>query len=642
MFDKVKSLFKANDSIQWVFGRKAGETKFNWNDNQALNLYEISLYANRAINKRADKIGEVEFVLKRGETEVENEWTELLRRPNEHHTGDQFWKLYQKYKDIFGRAYIYKEKADSVFKKNARPKGLHLLRPDLVENIYNSDETEIIAFDYSPTNGKTIRYTPDEVIYSFNPDPRYPLRGESLIRSGLRAMEIEVQANEYQAKSIKSGGNIDTVIKVKDALNAEQTKELREEYRKLKDEMWSEGTPDEPMFVGGDMDVLRLSLSPAELNYIESKKMTLDDISMLTNVPKDILGLTSGSTFANADASIRIFLRETIKPLTLELADILNWRLIPDEFELTVIDPTPEDKDEKRKDLETADKIHALTINEKRVALGLEAIGKEGDEIYIPINLVSLRQEKQVPEEKKLKTFNENQRRAFGEAYHKKLDRKKLILKKTVKDFFKDQEERLTSTLKKSYQSKNLMSETFNLTLEINLAKNALLPVIKDLFIEQGQEHLTFLGSTEKFNYTIAMDTALNKRADLFAQSINQTTFKQLQNAFNESTSLGESRGDLVNRIVDVYGDISLGRVEFIARTETHYALQEATLEANKIAGHKVKMWVWVAGVKGGVRDEHLAIDGEEKPVNDTFSTGQSHPADGDPSLTINCQCTII
>lgn len=646
MFNKLKSIFKSADSIQWVFGNSTSPVNYNWTKQKGLNYYEISLYLNRALNKRADKVSEVNFILKdlKGDI-VENEWTELLRRPNEYHSGDEFWKLYQKYKDIFGEVFIYVERDDGVFTKKRVPKSLTLLRPDLVEKVFNSDETEIIRFDYSPTSGNTISYSPEEIIYSFNPDPRYPLRGESLIRTGLRSIEVEIQANEYQSQSIKSGGNINTVIKVKDALNPEQLKEMRQEYRALRDELWKDGSPDEPMFAGGDMDILRLGLNPQELAYIDSKKMTLDDIVILTNTPKDVLGLTSQSTFANADASIKIFLRETIKPLLSDLTDVLNWKLIPDEYELDFIDPTPEDKEEKRKDLETADKVNALTLNEKRSILGLEPV-KDGDVILVPINLIPF-STNQVNQEKSVKIKShpinsEIKRRSYSKIYSSKLNDKSNSLNKHVQKFFNEQEERIVGYIESTKKRKNLISEGFNLTAEINLAKNSLLPVIRDIFIEQGEDHLQFLGSTEEFIFTSAMETSLQRRADLFSQSINQTTFDQLQRAFVLSADSGENRTQLVNRIRDVYGDISKGRAEVIARTETHVALQEANFSASKQAGFDMKIWVWNPGVQGGVRDEHLSIDGEERPINNPFSTGQQHPGDGSADQVINCECTVV
>ena len=125
-----------------------------------------------------------------------------------------------------------------------------------------------------------------------------------------------------------------------------------------------------PLIVGGDIEAITTGLSPRELAFLDTKVSTFKDISIVTGVPIDVLGVTSGSTYSNADAAIRIFLRETIKPQLEALTELLDG--LPDHLTLDFIDPTPEDREERRKDLETAYAINALTTNEMRAELGRE------------------------------------------------------------------------------------------------------------------------------------------------------------------------------------------------------------------------------------------------------------------------------
>jgi hypothetical protein len=182
-----------------------------------------------------------------------------------------------------------------------------------------------------------------------------------------------------------------------------------------------------------------------------------------------------------------------------------------------------------------------------------------------------------------------------------------------------------------------MLSDSFNLNLEISLAQASILPVIRELFREQAQEHMLFLGSEEDFSYTTTVDVALSQRSHLFAESINQTTFNQLQKVFEKTTT----RQELIEGIKETYGNISTGRAEVIARTETHYALQRATLEGIQQSGVEWKIWVWAEGLKGGIRDDHLAIDGEERPAKEPFSNGLMFPGDGGPEDAVNCQCSL-
>jgi len=391
MFENIKKAFsKSADSVTWVFGQKTDTKSFKYSKMKGLDMYQKSLYLNKAINKRAEKVGDIKFVLKDlKDNEVENELTTLLDKPNEYQTKTQFFRLIQKFLDIYGCVYIHKDMGESIlFNKNKDPKALHVLNPRNMELNTNDTDTIIESYTYSKGAGQN-NYSIDEIIYLHNPNPENPIKPESIIYAGMRVLETNISADENQANSISTGGKIDTIIQAKGVSNSEQLQQIKTSYRNSKQESFDAVGGQEPFFAGGDIDVKRLALSPKDLEYIATKKMTIDDISIMTNVPVEILGVTSGATYSNAEASIRIFIQETIKPLQNQIIDVLNWRLVPDKFKLELIDPVPSNEEDKRKDLETADKIHAMTINEKREALGLPEV-PNGDEIYIPFNLVSI------------------------------------------------------------------------------------------------------------------------------------------------------------------------------------------------------------------------------------------------------------
>jgi len=433
-------------------------------------------------------------------------------------------------------------------------------------------------------------------------------------------------------------------------MNSTQLEEMKASYRKSKKESSDITGGQEPFFAGGDIDIKRLAMSSKDLEYIETKKMSIDDISILTNVPIEILGVTSGATFANADASIRIFIKETVKPLQGEIVDVLNWRLIPEKYELTIIDPVPYDKDEKRKDLEVADKIHAMTINEKRESLGLPEI-KGGDEILVPFNLVALSAEKETPPKevkKKTEKLNEKEytdkfKENFVLVYGKKLDSNSKVMDRFITNYFKEQETRI---MKKLEGSKINVSDIFNIVQEKEILDIGLTDVMKIIFIAQGKEHMLLIGDLP-YLYSSNAEELVKKRAKFTSRVINETTSRIIASEMAESIADSETRAQLVDRLKNKYKEFSKSRAETIARTETHNILQQATLDASKQNGNKMKTWIWSPGVKGGVRDGHQAIDGQEIPIDDVFilNNGVRGNVPGDTGVAgedINCQCTMI
>src|SRR6056297_2412975 len=381
IISKAGSLFKSK-SYSGLFQSKNLRNELPESKGSFLDRNEKSLYLNKSIKKRAEKVAQTEWYLERGDTIIDdpkNEWIQLLKKPNQFYTGQEFFELYQRYKDITGEAYIWIEK------EGEKPVSLHLLRPDLV-NI-KIDEGDIVKYKYAQPDGGTKEFDPEEIIYSFHPDPQNPLRGESIIRSGLRVVETQIQIDEYQENILENGGKVEGVFNFSTPrLTKEQLEELKANYQEQYGEAKKSGIP---LFLGGDIDYKKLGLSPKEMDYLETKRMTLNDIVIMTGVPKILLGSVENVKYSNAEESNRIFVKDTILPLVENLCNKLNQDLIPEEFELGFVDPTPQNKEEIRKDVEVGYESITLTVNERRKMLGKEPI-EGGDQIYGGMNEIPL------------------------------------------------------------------------------------------------------------------------------------------------------------------------------------------------------------------------------------------------------------
>jgi len=404
-----------------------------------------------------------------------------------------------------------------------------------------------------------------------------------------------------------------------------------------------------PMFFGGDIESVTSGMSPQELAFIQTKVATIDDIVAATGVPRALLGLTSTETFANADASIRVFLSETIKPVLDALSNTLDWRLLPPDQHLEAKDQTPEDTTQKMTSLKTAHEVGAITTNEKREMLGLDPV-QDGDVIMKPQNYVPLDYMPTQPvpagttpsdtpsndPNAKQKGFDHPLKdKVFRQMYAKLADKRLAKHEKTMTDrvveLFKEQESRLIESLSSTI-NKNLIDDSFSVRLETQLFKDGLLPTIRDIFKEAGQQTASTF-QLSRFIYTDVMESELQRRAEMFSQSIISTTTDQLQRVFKESTDKEENRQQLVDRVKGLYNNISEGRAGVIARTEVHNAVQNANLATYKQAGLPIKIWVTVGD--SNVRDAHKALDGQERPIDMPFDNGLMYPSEP------NCRCSI-
>lgn len=602
-----------------VFSMGDWSHKFDFNKSNALGLYEKSLYVNKAIQKRAEKVGQIDFALFKGDKEIENEWTKLLKRPNNWQTGDQFWGLVQKYYDIFGSAYILKDKGAFSGKVSS----LKLLRPDQVEVLISTEE-EILGFKHS-ANNKVTRYETDDIVYLFRPDPRNQLLGESLLSAATRSIETEVQISQYHANVLKNGGKLESIFKVKGQTTPDQFENLQKQYKAKYAEAKNAGIP---LFMAGDVDLITTGLKPSELSFLETKISTIDDIAIATGVPKVLLGIGSKETFANAEQEIQTFYTNTLKPQLDILVDVLNWRLIPDEFHLAYIDPTPENIEQKLKIIEVADKTNSLTINEKRLALaelGLELEErKEGNALYIPFNLQELGAEREAKTKSIHPLSSYINRRVHEKRQVKRMESWEKLVEKGMNKYFDEQRERALSSTK-----------VLDKELEIRLAKTALLTYLKDIVEDGGNQAMKLVGVTPNFTFSSVVNEYINKRTELFATEITKTTQDKLAKVIEENIANGGGRKELEKSINELYDGFNKTRSKTIARTEVHNAYQKGNLEGYIQAGVGTKIWVTVGDDL--VRPEHQAVDGEEVPVHQRFSNGEMFPGEA----SVNCRCSI-
>jgi HK97 family phage portal protein len=606
-----------------------------WGGSDFLDALDISIYLSRAIDKRAGAVGETElFVTDLNKNPVKSDIIDLLAKPNPFFTGRQFWALWQTYLDTVGEAYVLVERGRELF-AGSKPTALHLLYPLSVKPII--EPTGIVGYEYQPKNGAVIKYSADQVIYVRRPDPKNMLRGVSLLKAGMATIQLASQIDQYQASVLKNGGKVESMFKFKGNLTSDQMKLLKSGYDA---EYAGARKSGKPLFLGGDADYMRIGLTPDEMGYLKAKGTTVEDICAMTGVPKSMLAATNEVKFDNADADRAIFLGETVRPLIKTLVTALDEFLLPDNLLLNYVDRTPENSEMKLKETESGVKSGYMSVNEARARHGLEAV-PEGEVIMVPFSVMPLKQlgTEVAPEQAKSLSHHplddKALRASYGRVQVKRLDRRTTSFKKALDKYLKEQEARILADVQPT-KSKSLNSG-LDLGLEVAKGKESLLPILQELLIAAGVDAAAM--ASGRFIVTDIIRSWLEKKADVFLRSVNETTFEQLQRQFEESAALNEGREELIKRIRDTYDDISKGRANTIARTETHGVTQYGTIEGYRQSGLNNKIWVSV--MDAATRDMHAALDGEKVPIDRPFSNGLMFPGDpnGPASEVCNCRC---
>ncbi len=145
------------------------------------------------------------------------------------------------------------------------------------------------------------------------------------------------------------------------------------------------------------------------------------------------------------------------------------------------------------------------------------------------------------------------------------------------------------------------------------------------------------------------MEIWIRKEAAKKVVGVNKTTKTQIRGVIDEGFGQSLPASTVANAIVErTGGAIAKQRAKIIARTETHMAAQQSSVEAVRSTGVPVKK-VWIAAADERTRTEHMEADSDShaNPLarDEMFVVGgDSMDAPGlgsDPAQNVNCRCQV-
>lgn len=350
--------------------------------------YRRNVVAYQAINKIADAIASVQWMVFKGDQELsEHPLLELLGNPNPLQSGPQYMRAKVGFLLIAGNGY---EERVSI---SGSVREMYQLRPDRM-TIMPGPSGFPSAYTYT-VGGKKINFLLDDMgagdvrhLRMFNPiDDWY---GMSPIEAGSYAIDQHNLSMTWmqallQNSARPSGALVSTSD---DPMTDEQFNRLKTQ---MEDQYQGARNGGRPLLLEGGLDWKQMGLSPADMSIIETKYSSARDICLALGVPPQLLGIPGDNTYANYAEARLAFWEDTVIPLldmiTADwqawLADPLGVTLRPD------LDQIPAIADKRQTLWEMADRATDLTINERRAIKGYEPVDG-GDVILVQSSQISL------------------------------------------------------------------------------------------------------------------------------------------------------------------------------------------------------------------------------------------------------------
>jgi len=245
----------------------------------------------------------------------------LLARPNPEQTGVELLEAFYGHLQVSGNSYLEAASLD----ENA-PSELYVLRPDRMSVIPGVDGwpvgwehrigASVRKFARDPLSGDA----PILHVKLFHPaDDWY---GLSPMEAAAFSIDIHNSGGAWNKALMDnaarpSGALVFTGAGGADRLSEEQFQRLKQE---LEDMHVGAANAGRPMLLEGGLEWRPMSLSPAEMDFLEARHAAARDIALAFGVPPMLLGIPGDNTYSNYREANLAFWRQTALPLAIKAA----------------------------------------------------------------------------------------------------------------------------------------------------------------------------------------------------------------------------------------------------------------------------------------------------------------------------------
>lgn len=285
-----------------------------------------------------------------------------------------------------GNAYIYPER-DELGNISA----LYLLSPDsVVHDIYTN------MYHVTDTiNGIYRTLYSWEILHFKNMSRDGGYTGVSTIRYAAQTLGIAATADTETLKRFATGGRFKAILKNSTSVRGfgeYQDDQLKGHGSDLQDAI---NRGDDILVVKGDAEVSPLSMTSADMQFLESRKFTIREIARFFNVPPSKLMDDSNSNYKSVEVSNIAFYSEALQPIVEEIerefaAKLLNVHTFLDyKFTFNLRSLYALDLESKAKWDSSRLKNGQCSVNDLRRENDIEPVDK-GDDVYLSVNYAPL------------------------------------------------------------------------------------------------------------------------------------------------------------------------------------------------------------------------------------------------------------
>lgn len=314
---------------------------------------------------------------------IDHPFYSLLRNVNGFFNNFDLWEITCLHLELTGNAFwmiLNNKMIDS-------PAEIWIVPPDRISPIPHPEK---FISGYRYKYGMTeFDFREDEIIHFRFPNPKDLYRGCSPLSAALGAYNLDQKMMQFNLQSFDNGMRPSGFFSTQDSLDTEDFTRLKEE---LQDVYAGVGNAGRVGLLDNGLEFKATSMTPLDLSYVDGVKLNKEFI--MNCYGQSISLWSENPNRSNAETAQREFMRRSIRPRCIRLAEKLNEKLLyrwDQNIFCQFDDPSQEDKLIDLKVRTDSIKAGILTINEARKQIRLAPLPGGDDPMvqsqYIPLSL---------------------------------------------------------------------------------------------------------------------------------------------------------------------------------------------------------------------------------------------------------------
>jgi HK97 family phage portal protein len=194
-----------------------------------------------------------------------------------------------------------------------------------------------LFYQYFPLNGETVIFNASDVLHIRGYSTNGILGMSPITKAAREAIGLAMATEEHGGRLFSNGARPSLVVKYPGKISDQTFDQMKKAFQ---DQMVGNANSGKPFFAEDGMDIQPLSLTSQDAQFLETRKLQIEEIARIFNMPLILIGAgDKAATFASAEQFFLSFKTHTLQPEVVRFEQAMQRALLyPSETGKVVID----------------------------------------------------------------------------------------------------------------------------------------------------------------------------------------------------------------------------------------------------------------------------------------------------------------